>query len=61
MTEPKPWGKWQPIDTAPKDGTVILARQGGYYPCHLYWKDGGWLGVEYSVTHVPTHWLPHGQ
>lgn len=54
----QPWEKWQPIDTAPRDGTIILARQGGYYPCYLRWKDGEWQSVSYHATHVPTHWLP---
>ena len=49
---------WQPIETAPRDGSVILARQGGYWPCHLYWQDGRWQAIEYQATHNPTHWLP---
>ena len=56
--ETKAWGKWQPIETAPKDGTIILARQGGYYPCYIRWMDGNWQSVSYHATHVPTHWLP---
>lgn len=49
---------WQPIDTAPRDGTIILARQGGYYPCYVLWHDGNWKAVSYQATQVPTHWLP---
>lgn len=40
--------KWQPIETAPKDGTLYLA----------YCKD---YGVDYWITRNPTnltHWMP---
>lgn len=29
---------WQPIDTAPKDGTKIVCWAEGWDPCFLYWK-----------------------
>lgn len=63
--------KWQPIDTAPKDGTVIL----GYEKrgiVSMYWETyfirpegevfGFWeLGVEEEESDdmwTPTHWMP---
>lgn len=54
---------WQPIETAPKDGTVVI----GYDPSGAYatrsgfefmrWLDGQWCDPE---THrmYPTHWMP---
>jgi hypothetical protein len=54
--------KWQPIDSAPKDGTRILiyeAEQGepGTVRVSCWRNDtipAGWTGGE----HPPTHWLP---
>lgn len=58
---------WQPIESAPKDGTRVLIYQGG----HVYiawWDEKDWTGVWvifdcddsfYSLTaDHPTHWLP---
>jgi hypothetical protein len=56
---------WQPIETAPKDGTIILAghetsvfdaywdeREGG-------WADGATCGYDDDlITYSPTHWIP---
>jgi hypothetical protein len=49
---------WQPIETAPKDGTVIRIRQGRWSPHHARWKDGYWQSIEYTGTQHPTHWMP---
>lgn len=60
-------GGWQPIDTAPLDGTVVLIcghdKDGAYYVADAKW-DGGWLlfvpdnddHTEPSWGH--THWQP---
>jgi hypothetical protein len=53
---------WQPIETAPKDGSVIC--------CAEYW-DGGWIfwpdywrkylepyGEGFGGCRRPTHWMP---
>lgn len=57
--------KWQPIESAPKDGTRVLLRaEGGitegHYDSH-FWKS--WLGCHdrqkvYASVHKPTHWMP---
>lgn len=48
--------EWQPIESAPKDGTRILARQGEWLPHILWWEDGGWKSYLYEHTHHPTLW-----
>ena len=53
-------GEWQPIETAPKDGTRMLM----FWP---YWRSdpviGQWDGEWYSECQLadgpgPTHWMP---
>jgi hypothetical protein len=57
---------WQPIATAPKDGSLLLlgySRQGAvpdvgqWFPCDSYGKDGGWW-VSHALHVFPTHWMP---
>jgi hypothetical protein len=55
--------RWQPIETAPKDGTWILAWLGGIADIAdtIQWNYGGWWNG--SNGHVataaqPTHWRP---
>jgi hypothetical protein len=60
---------WQPIATAPKDGTpIILAVAGGdYYPRSAWWSAwaNNWVVRENDaqteatyLTTAPTHWMP---
>ncbi len=59
---------WQPIDTAPKDGTWVLLT-GGHAaeptgPCVVGfwdrddWAYAHWDGSWYSIYEAPTHWMP---
>lgn len=52
---------WQPIETAPKDGTRLLACWDINEPSYgvVWWEDGSW--VEYDADNRvsdPTHWRP---
>jgi hypothetical protein len=58
---------WQPIETAPKDGTVFLAYWKGHIrECSvlprddgLVWDFGTWKFHErFSPQYIPTHWMP---
>ena len=59
------FGVWQPIETAPKDGTWIMVywpTMGiGQYPFVVFW-DEGWQPARYSDRDYgeafPTHWMP---
>lgn len=56
--------KWQPIETAPKDGTPIIC----FHPSDgfsdemsidvLWWDMGAWLYNAEPVADQPTHWMP---
>lgn len=53
--------QWQPIATAPKDGTSILGSRRGARAVHaFYWSTGEWW-PEFSPDRCrwqPTHWMP---
>ena len=60
--------EWQPIKTAPKDGTLFLAWEAHYpYANVARWFQGRvyWLAEELQLAytgswsgHPPTHWMP---
>ena len=51
--------KWQPIETAPKDGTpVLLWGPWGEVGMWCYSHPIGWNDGYEALMHTPTHWMP---
>lgn len=53
--------KWEPIETAPKDGTWILAVARGFVPAVAKWEPGWRKGGSFEFVEVETfanddHW-----
>lgn len=48
---------WQPIETAPKDGTRILLR-GEHSHSVSYWWPYVWMPDTHNGVQKPTHWMP---
>lgn len=46
--------QWRPIETAPKDGTCFLAKQ-GYAMVTTYWHRDHWAKVDWLD---PVEWMP---
>jgi hypothetical protein len=54
---------WQPIETAPKDGTEVLVTEGTTFAVASYdlyggWRDMGDMGWGGMCYTQPTHWMP---
>ena len=52
--------EWQPIETAPKDGTIVLLSGPDQKPASGYYQDGWWLCVgtgSVKLTLDPTRWM----
>ena len=60
-TEPAPSG-WRPIETAPKDGRVILGRWSDEDIATIAYRDGSWIwtmdGDGWRDNLGPGHWMP---
>lgn len=60
------WKEWQPIETAPKDGTWVLLgwfELPGMPRCGVLWhsRDNRWCDVHHVLHNAqspPTHWMP---
>ncbi len=52
--------EWKTIDTAPRDGTRILAYTNGAYSVALWHFDGYWATVPMvsKMSILATHWMP---
>ena len=50
---------WQPIETAPLDGTIVLVvDDGGVYTASFSSLSGWTLDTSPQVGGHPTHWMP---
>lgn len=67
MIYPKAWkgnrrmGGWQPIETAPKTGLILVGWAGDFVPelCRFYEPDDTWVNEYSDAVHAPpTHWMP---
>lgn len=54
--------QWQPIDTAPKDGTDLIVLERAEVKMAKCFApplgSGDWLGEEGYLFSTPTHWMP---
>lgn len=62
--------RWQPIETAPKDGHYVIITDGKVLVDVALWmheqpargaylaRPAGWFNVTRSRMHEPTHWMP---
>ena len=63
-TPPVSEGRWQPIETAPKDGTrIIVVSETGSVWCGVYWEKRPRAGERWTsfigpLRFDPTHWMP---
>ena len=62
-------GEWQPIESAPRDGTKILVsrreRDGFWIEIAFFseyaipfFRRPTWFGARFALCFKPTHWMP---
>ncbi len=51
---------WQPIETAPKDGSPVLVFDGEHYAVGYWATEIGewWVSKKMKTTMLGTHWMP---
>jgi hypothetical protein len=53
--------EWQPIESAPKDGSSILVVEADRKACIAEWRKGPYGSFMWRSDHTavrPTHWMP---
>jgi hypothetical protein len=52
--------QWQPIETAPKDESVLLLLENPRNIIEAYMTETGWVDCwcSYVAPYKPTHWMP---
>lgn len=62
MTKEQNMSDWQPIETAPRDGTWLLLTGEGHVGAGLWlfgeWRDLGDIGWGGMTEPTITHWMP---
>ena len=49
--------KWKPIETAPKNGAIIIGSNGDWVEAMRWWNNGAAWTSEHSKQNLwPTHW-----
>lgn len=58
--EAAPEVSWRPIDTAPKDGEIVLLLDDLWCACDGSWSEQlqAWISARGTVKLRPTHWMP---
>lgn len=51
--------QWRPIETSPRDGTMVIVASFDNEPEMASWEHGHWWDVQWGVLgFIPTHWVP---
>lgn len=58
---PAPSSQWQPIRTAKRDGSEIIARKDGYAAFSCFWDGSQWVHYDHDdgyIAYDPDEWMP---